>query len=175
MATEKRPEAFTATSSPLPGQAGLWYQEVAQEGIETVCQHVASAWSRGDIPALALALASDCDHMTLTRVRQIKRGSEEILDSWIQAFARRCPAFSIRMSVKLLGVRLVREDLALVDGCLEYSSGIGAGGVAQGRSSQPFAAVMSRSDTTWVILSLRVGAATAAPKVINFVESSLQR
>ena len=175
MATETHVQARPATMSSIPGAAGAWYQDVAEHGITEACDRIAIAWSDGDIPALAASLAPDCDHMTLTRVRQVKHGRDEILGSWMEAFSRRSPDFSLRMTVNLQSVRIIRDDLALVDGTLEYSGGIGAAGVTQGRSSQPFASVMVRTDGNWVILSLRVGAATAAPKVISFVESLLPR
>ena len=57
-------------------------------------------------------------------------------------------------NVAVESIRLLRTDLALLDGVLEYSGGIGAGGVSQGRSSQPFAAVIVNRDDSWLILSL---------------------
>jgi uncharacterized protein (TIGR02246 family) len=171
MPIEKHAQARTAVPQPVPDGSAMWTRDLADEGIRDACRRVATAWSRGDISALAATLAPDCDHMTLTRVRQVRRGREALLASWIDAFSRRCDAFSVRMNVNVESIRVMRDDLALVDGVLEYSSGIGAAGVGQGRSSQPFAAVMVRMDGAWLILSLRVGPATAAAKVISLVDS----
>jgi uncharacterized protein (TIGR02246 family) len=161
-----------AASAPAPDGSAIWMRDLTDDAIREVCHRVAAAWSRGDISALAATLAPDCDHMTLTRVRQVRRGREALLGSWIDAFGRRSEAFSVRMNVAIESIRLLPTDLALVDGVLEYSSGVGAGGVNQGRSSQPFAAVMVNREDSWLILSLRVGPATAAAKVISLVDSS---
>jgi uncharacterized protein (TIGR02246 family) len=158
-------------SEPVDGSA-IWMRDLADGAIREVCQRVASAWSRGDISALAATLAPDCDHVTLTRVHQVRRGREALLASWIDAFGRRSESFSVRMNVAVESIRTLRDDLALVDGVLEYSGGIGAGGVSQGRSSQPFAAVMVNRESEWLILSLRVGPATAAAKVISLVDNA---
>jgi uncharacterized protein (TIGR02246 family) len=154
----------------LSGTPAIWVQPLAIDGIRQTCERVASAWTRGDSGALAAALAPDCDHLMLGRVRQVKRGRDALVALWLDAFARRTPDFSVRMMVNVQSLRPLADDLALVDGLLEYSSGIGANGVSQGRSSQPFTAVMIRSDATWLILSLRVGTAIAAYKVVSLMD-----
>jgi uncharacterized protein (TIGR02246 family) len=171
MPIENLAQARTAGEA-APDDSAIWVRDLADGAIREVCHRVAAAWSRGDISALAATLAPDCDHMTLTRVRQVRRGREALLGSWIDAFGRRSEAFSVRMNVAIESIRMLRNDLAMVDGVLEYSSGIGAGGVSQGRSSQPFAAVMVNREAAWLILSLRVGPATAAAKVISLVDSA---
>jgi hypothetical protein len=138
----------------------------AEDGIRDTCDRVGDAWSRGDAGALSAVLANDCDHVTLSRVRQVKRGRGALVDSWRRAFARRGPAFSVRMAVTTHMVRLMREDLALVDGAFEYSDGIGASDIHQGRSSQAFSAVMSTDGHDWLVVALRVGPSTAAAKVV---------
>lgn len=138
----------------------------AEDGIRETCDRVADAWSRGDAAALSAVLADDCDHVTLSRVRQVKRGRGALVDSWRRAFARRGPEFSVRMSVATHMMRLMREDLALVDGAFEYSDGIGAADIHQGRSSQAFSAVMTSDGHDWLLVALRVGPSTAAAKVV---------
>jgi uncharacterized protein (TIGR02246 family) len=171
MPIENLATAHSASES-APNGSAIWMHDLADGAIREVCHRVAAAWSRGDISALAATLAPDCDHMTLTRVRQVRRGREALLGSWIDAFGRRSEAFSVRMNVAIEAIRMLPTDLALVDGVLEYSSGVGAGGVSQGRSSQPFSSVMVNREGQWLILSLRVGPATAAAKVISLVDNA---
>jgi uncharacterized protein (TIGR02246 family) len=151
-------------ATPLVGPTSALIR--AEEGIREACDRVAEAWSRGDAAAMSAVLAPDCDHVTLTRVRQVKRGRGALVDSWHKAFARRNPGFSVRMSVATHMVRLVKDDLALIDGAFEYSEGIGAADIHQGRSSQAFTAVMIRTDDDWLVLALRVGPSTTAAKVV---------
>jgi uncharacterized protein (TIGR02246 family) len=171
MPIENLAQARTAIE-PATDASPIWIRDHADAAIREVCHRVAEAWSLGDLAALAVTLAPDCDHMTLTRVRHVRRGREALLGSWIDAFARRSESFSVRMSVAIESIRLLRQDLALLDGVLEYSSGIGAGGVSQGRSSQPFTAVMVNREDSWLILSLRVGPSTAAAKVISLADTA---
>jgi uncharacterized protein (TIGR02246 family) len=149
--------AGSSSSSPLAA---------AEEGIRETCDRVADAWSRGDASALSAVLADDCDHVTLSRVRQVKRGRGALVESWRRAFSRRGPDFSVRMSVATHMLRLLRDDLALVDGAFEYSDGIGAADIHQGRSSQAFSAVMTCDGHEWVVVALRVGPSTTAAKVV---------
>jgi len=138
----------------------------AEEGIRDTCDRVADAWSRGDAGALSAVLADDCDHVTLSRIRQVKRGRSALVDSWHRAFSRRGPTFSVRMSIAPNMLRLMREDIALIDGAFEYSEGIGAADIHQGRSSQAFSAVMTNDGHEWLVAALRVGPSTAAAKVV---------
>ena len=158
----------TAAPHPWPpfAEAPTSPLATAEEGIKETCDRVADAWSRGDAGALSAVLADDCDHVTLSRIRQVKRGRGALVESWRRAFSRRGPAFSVRMSVATPMLRLMREDLALVDGAFEYSEGIGAADIHQGRSSQAFSAVMTNDGHEWLVVALRVGPSTAAAKVV---------
>lgn len=153
-------QTVNAASNPMP--AHLWQQQREKDAIRAIFSQFAAAWSDGDVALLASLLSSDCDHVTLARVGHLRRGRAELVDSWTAAFARRCPGFAVHMTVSLRSIRLLGERLALVDGDLEYSGGIGAGGVRQQPCAQPFASVMTRTETDWLILSIRVGATTPA-------------
>ena len=170
MATEFIPLPWSNQPVPLAGRSPALI--LAKEGIAGTCQRMADAWSRGDVTALSAVLAHDCDHITLTRVRHVKRGRAALVDGWQEEFARRTPDFSVRMTVAIQSIRLVKDDLALVDGALEYSAGIGAAGNMHGRSSQLFTAVMTGSELQWLMLSLRVGPDTCAAKVIPCSEGA---
>jgi uncharacterized protein (TIGR02246 family) len=138
-------------------------QERAKDRIRAAYLQLAGAWTKGNADGIGALLADDCDHLTLGRTGQVRRGRAQLLDTWASAFARRGPSFSIRLTPSLRSIRLLAGGLALVDGDFEYSSGFGAEGRLQGRSSQPFAAVMTRGDDgEWLLLSIRVGAATRA-------------
>lgn len=163
MDIQTAPQPWTR-GTPLTGRTSAL--RLAEEGIRDTCDQVADAWCRGDAITLSAALAPDCDHLTLTRVRHVKRGRPALVESWQEAFAKRGPGFSVRMAVAPHLVRLMSDDFALVDGAFEYTEGIGAADTRHGRSSQPFTAVMIRAELEWLILALRVGPCTTAAKVV---------
>jgi hypothetical protein len=68
------------------------------------------------------------------------------------------------MTPAIHAIRLLGTDLALVDGDLNYSSGVDPAGTRRCESSQPFVAVMTRTADEWLLLSIRVGAAAPAGK-----------
>ncbi len=130
--------------------------------IRATCERFGAAWSTGDVDRLASLLASDCDHMALAGDRQEHCDRAELIARWTAAFARRRPDFSVRMRPALTSVRRLADGLAVLDGRLEYTSGIGAGGVLQGRLTQPFSALVTNTGDAWLILSIRVGRAVRA-------------
>ena len=154
-----------AASSTVVG--GIEAHEQAKARIRQVYQRFAVAWSNGDAAGVGSLLAQECDHQALSHDRHVKRGRTELLDRWTQAFARRGAVFSVQMSPTLHSIRLLGRDLALVDGDLNYSAGIGAAGTTRRRCSQPFTAVMTQSDEEWLIVSIRVGAAIPMGQNIN--------
>ena len=85
MATENPSALWSLTTAAARAEAQPWLHELAKEGIRKTCQHMAAAWSRGDVTALGDILAIDCDHLTLARVRQMKRGRAELVNSWASA------------------------------------------------------------------------------------------
>lgn len=136
-------------------------REMAMGRIQTTYERFGRAWSAGSADLLATLLADECDHVTLTAAGQVRHGRDELVDRWRQAFGRRPPGFSIRLRPVLTSIRLLGERLALVDGDLDYSGGIGAEGTLRGRRTQRFAAIMTRTADDWLFLSMRVGAAAA--------------
>ena len=132
-------------------------EQQAQASIKATYERLASAWANGDAAALGSLLANDCDHTTLGATSQVKRGRAELVESWANAFSRRCPHFSVRLRPSLHSIRLLGDDIALVDGKLDYTGGVGPRGVPQRPASQPFSAVMTLSDADWVMRSIRVG------------------
>ena len=129
----------------------------ARASIAATYERLATAWALGDAAAIGSLLASDCDHTTLGAMHDVKRGRAALVESWANAFSRRCPHFSVRLQPSLHAIRLLGDELALVDGHLDYTSGVGPRGTTQSRQSQPFSAVMTRSDAEWLMLSIRVG------------------
>lgn len=161
-----QPALSTAWASSTPAIPSVPTAISAEDGIRDTCDRMAEAWCLGDAASMAAMLAPDCDHVTLTRVRQVKRGRGALVDSWRKAFARRGPGFSVRMTISTSQMRMLRDDLALIDGAFEYSEGIGADDMRQCRSSQAFSAIMVRYDLDWLVGALRVGPSTAAAKVV---------
>ncbi|HZP49290.1 MAG TPA: nuclear transport factor 2 family protein [Vicinamibacterales bacterium] len=154
------PAALASPAAPERRQSSF------DEQIRATCERFGAAWSAGDVGRLAALLASDCDHMALAGDRQDRCGRAELIARWTAAFARRRPDFSVRMRPALTGVRRLADGLAVLDGRLEYTSGIGAGGVLQGRLTQPFSALVTRTGDDWLILSIRVGMAARAAAII---------
>ena len=161
-----RSAAQTSPLTALPTDDDERRQAARRQQIRATCDRFGSAWSAGDVEHLASLLAPDCDHVTLAGDRHERCGRAELIERWTAAFARRRPGFSIRMRPTLASVRLVGDRLALLDGRLEYTSGIGAAGVLQGRLTQPFSALMTDDGADWLLLSIRVGAAVRTTTVI---------
>ena len=132
-------------------------EQQARVSIETTYERLATAWAVGDATAIGSLLANDCDHKTLGAAGQVKRGRTALVESWADAFSRRCPDFSVRLQPSLHAVRLLGNNLALVDGNLDYTSGVGPRGTTQRPHTQPFSAIMTLSDAEWLMLSIRVG------------------
>ena len=93
----------------------------------------------------------------LATPRDVKRGRAELVESWASAFSKRCPHFSVRLQPALHSIRLLGATMALVDGKLEYTGGVGPRGTAHRPITQPFSAIMTLSDAEWLMLSIRVG------------------
>jgi uncharacterized protein (TIGR02246 family) len=140
-------------------------QWTTEHRIRATCERFAVAWSVGAIDRLASLLAASCDHVMLSGTSHARSGRAELIERFAAAFARRGPDFSIRMHPSLVSIRLLGDCLAILDGQLHYTSGIGAGGELQGRRLQPFSALVTETDGEWLILSIRVGVAvrTEAP------------
>jgi uncharacterized protein (TIGR02246 family) len=132
-------------------------EQQAQASIRTTYERLATAWAVGDAAALGSLVASDCDHTTVGATSHVKRGRAELVESWEHAFKRRCPRFSVKLEPSLHSIRLLGGNLALVDGKLDYTGGVGPRGVPQRPVSQSFSAVMTLSDADWLMLSIRVG------------------
>lgn len=142
--------------------------ELATARITAIYERFGRAWSIGNLQVLESLLADQCDHLTLAPTGHTRCGRHELVERWRLAFARRPAAFSIRLRPLVASVRILGDRLALVDGTLEYSGGIGAEGTLTERRTQRFAAVMTRQANDWLILSIRVGAA-AAPQPARVV------
>ena len=57
MATENPSALWSLTTAAARAEAQPWLHELAKEGIRKTCQHMAAAWSRGDVTALGDILA----------------------------------------------------------------------------------------------------------------------
>lgn len=135
--------------------------ESAAARINAIYERFGRAWSTGNVQMLESLLAEQCDHLTLAPTGQTRCDRQALVERWRLAFARRPESFSIRLRPLVTSLRLLGDRLALVDGTLEYSGGIGAEGTLKQRRTQRFAAVMTRPANDWLILSIRVGAAAA--------------
>jgi len=66
--------------------------------------------------------------------------------------------------VTLRSVRLLRADVALVDGTMESGSATGANGVKLPGGREPFFAVMTKDGARWLISATRMGASVHDPQ-----------
>jgi uncharacterized protein (TIGR02246 family) len=139
----------------------------AERAIRDVCERISVHWTIGDAHGLAAAWAQDGDHVCLTRVSRIRRGRPALERAWREAFERRPPEYSRGMHVIIDAVRLLAADIAVIDGVLDYSAGIGVTGRHEAASVEPFAAVMQRADGEWQVAASRAGAYTLARKFIR--------
>lgn len=140
----------------------------AQErAIRQVFERMPPIWASGDAATLAAAWSLDCDHINLSRVRQVKHGRAMLEQAWHEAFERRTAGYSRSMNVKLTAIRFLKADVAVVDGSINYGAGIGAGGRHQPATSEPFTSVMLRYEHEWLIVASRVGPTLPVTKFVE--------
>ena len=127
-----------------------------RQGIQQTWDGFVAALSRRDAAAIASAWTSDGDHAGVAADALVRSGRADIQAMW----AAGLPGLPARnRHVTLRAVRLLRPDVALVDGTLESGPAVSAEGLKMPTGREPFFAVMVKEGSRWLINATRMGAA----------------
>jgi uncharacterized protein (TIGR02246 family) len=114
-----------------------------------------TALKQKDAPAIARAWTTDADHGGVVPDARLRNGRAEIEAMWVAGL----PGLPARdRHVTLRSVRLLRPDIALVDGTLESGPATSADGIKMPAGREPFFAVMVKDGSHWLINATRMGA-----------------
>jgi uncharacterized protein (TIGR02246 family) len=139
---------------PFARQSGA-IDPAVRQGIQQTWDEVTVALRQKDAAALARAWAPDGDHGGLTPDTTIRNGRADIEAMWIAGL----PGLPARdRKVTLRSVRLLRPDVALVDGTMESGPATGVNGLKLAGGREPFFAVMTKDGSRWLISATRMGA-----------------
>ena len=142
------------TAGPSSAQNG-GVDPAVRQAIQRTWEEFTTALRQKDAAAIARAWAADGDHGGLAPDATLRNGRAEIEAMWVAGL----PGLPARERyVKLRAVRLLRPDVALVDGTVESGPAIAADGTRSPAGREPFFAVMTKDGSRWVIASTRMGA-----------------
>jgi uncharacterized protein (TIGR02246 family) len=119
---------------------------------------LSTAWRAGDVAAVTSLFDLECDHRVLTPEARMRRGRQEIERSFEDAFSKRAAREGRALTFTFTSMRFICDDVAIVDGVLTFGPGQKNGGGRLPAGSEPFAAVMKRESTGWLIAACRFGA-----------------
>jgi uncharacterized protein (TIGR02246 family) len=126
-----------------------------RQGIQQTWDGFVTALSQKDAAAIARAWTTDADHGGVVPDARLRNGRAEIEAMW----AAGLPGLPPRARhVTLRAVRLLRPDVALVDGTLESGPATSADGLKMPAGREPFFAVMVKEGSRWLINATRMGA-----------------
>ena len=132
-----------------------------RQGIQQTWDDFITALRQKNAAAIARAWAVDGDHGGLVPDANLKSGRADIEAMWVEGL----PGLPSRERyVKLRAVRLLRPDVALVDGTVESGPSTAADGTRAPAGREPFFAVMTRDGARWVISATRMGASVRDPQ-----------
>lgn len=126
-----------------------------RQGIQQTWDGFVAALSQKNAAAIASAWTIDADHGGIVPDAQLRNGRAEIEAMWVAGL----PGLPTRVRhVTLRAVRLLRPDVALVDGTVESGPATSAGGLKMPTGREPFFAVMVKEGSRWLINATRMGA-----------------
>ena len=126
-----------------------------RQGIQQTWDEFINALRQKNAAAIARVWAADGDHGGLVPDATLRRGRAEIEAMWVEGL----PGLPSRERfVRLRAVRLLRTDVALVDGTVESGPSTAADGTRAPAGREPFFAVMTKDGARWVISATRMGA-----------------
>jgi len=126
-----------------------------RQGIQQTWDGVVTALRQKDAAAIARAWTTDGDHGGVVPDARLRSGRAEIEAMWMGGL----PGLPARdRHVTLRAVRLLRPDVALVDGTLESGPATSADGIKLAAGREPFFAVMVKEGSRWLINATRMGA-----------------
>jgi len=145
---------------PFARQSGA-IDPAVRQGIQQTWDEFTVALRQKDAAALARAWAPDGDHGGLTPDTTLRNGRADIEAMWVAGLPG-LPARDRRVTLR--SVRLLRADVALVDGTMESGSAMGANGVKLPGGREPFFADTTKDGARWLISATRMGASVHDPQ-----------
>ena len=144
--------AMTTGAAPQTPAVDL----AVRQGIQQTWDGFVAALSQKNAAAIASAWTADADHGGVVPDAQLRTGRAEIEAMWVAGL----PGLPSRVRhVTLRAVRLLRPDVALVDGTLESGPAVSATGLKMPTGREPFFAVMVKEGSRWLINATRMGTA----------------
>jgi uncharacterized protein (TIGR02246 family) len=131
-----------------------------EQCIRAVWARLGAAWSAADSLGCAAGWAADSDHCQLAPGSPVRQGRDEIQRALTDAFARRPATYSRCLVCVVVSTRFLDDDVAVVDGHIDLSAGIGLKRTFEPAVSEPFTAVMMKRSSEWLIAASRVGTAS---------------
>ena len=125
------------------------------QAIQQTWDGFVTALRQKDAAAIARTWTTDGDHGAIVPDARLQNGRAAIEAMWVGGL----PGLPARdRHVTLREVRLLRPDVALVDGTLESGPATSADGLKMPAGREPFFAVMVKDGTRWLISATRMGA-----------------
>jgi uncharacterized protein (TIGR02246 family) len=138
----------------LTAQTGA-VDPAVRQGIQQTWDGFVTALRQRDAAAIARAWTTDADHGGVVPDARLRNGRADIEAMWVAGL----PGLPARdRHVTLRAVRLLRPDVALVDGTLESGPAISGDGIRMPTGREPFFAVMVKEGSRWLINATRMGA-----------------
>jgi len=126
-----------------------------RKAIQQTWDGLVTALRQKDAAAIARAWTADGDHGGVVPDARLRSGRADIEAMWVDGL----PGLPARdRHATLRAVRLLRPDVALVDGTLESGPAMSADGLKMPSGREPFFAVMVKEGSRWLINATRMGA-----------------
>jgi uncharacterized protein (TIGR02246 family) len=126
-----------------------------RHAIQQTWDGLVTALRQKDAAAIARAWTADGDHSAVVPDARLRSGRAEIEEMWVGGL----PGLPAReRHATLRAVRLLRPDVALVDGTLESGPATTPDGIKMPSGREPFFAVMVKEGSRWLINATRMGA-----------------
>jgi len=146
--------ATSTTSAAQIGAPGA-VDPATLKAIQQTWDGLVSALRQKDAAAIARAWTADGDHGGVVPDARLRSGRADIEAMWVDGL----PGLPARdRHATLRAVRLLRPDVALVDGTLESGPATSADGLKMPSGREPFFAVMVKEGSRWLINATRMGA-----------------
>jgi uncharacterized protein (TIGR02246 family) len=147
--------ATIAERFPAPEAAGE-----GERSVREIFARYATAWN-GGLPAdLAALWHTDGDIVVLGATASTS-GRDQVARLWSDTMARRGSGFATVIDARVVSLRMLEPDVAVVDGEFDYWKG--QAGTGKPAAQERFTAVATRVAGAWRIATLRVAPVAAPP------------
>jgi uncharacterized protein (TIGR02246 family) len=147
--------AAVAERFPAPDAPGE-----AERQVREIFSTYATAWNGGQAADLAALWQPDGD-VVVIGAGAATEGRDRIAQMWSETMARRAADFATVLGANVTSARFVERDVAVVDG--EFAYWKGQANVGAPAARERFSAVVTRTDATWRIVTLRVASVPPPP------------